>query len=191
MVVSKGKWTYWKEDDLDKDTSCFCPVSSQPDDCERVCYNQVEGRELCFIENFEVPPGAVSKVDLFGFPAPNAWFVELSDGMVTKEFQVSHWLYTERVPKGGTVGQRAPTPPLSELPLRSSLQNHGSKLSTQTLKSSQPQPIILPVPSHLPSSSDDLWKDLHNLLPSKCSSPPLGSLLQLPTSPSYTELGLS
>jgi len=159
MAVSEGKWTYWKEDDLDKDTSCFCPVFSRPDDCKRVCYDRVERRELYFIENFEVPPGAISKVDLFSFPAPDARFVELSDGMVTKEFQASHWLYTECVPKRGTGGQRAPTPPLSELPLRSSLQNHGSKLSAQTLKSSQSHPIISPVPS---SSVKD-----SNLLPQR------------------------
>ena len=28
MAVTAGKWTYWKEEDLDRNTSCFCPVTS-------------------------------------------------------------------------------------------------------------------------------------------------------------------
>ena len=32
------------------------------------------------------PLGAVSDINVFRFPAPTARFVELSDGMVTKEY---------------------------------------------------------------------------------------------------------
>lgn len=135
MAVTAGKWTFWKEDDLDSNTSCFCPVSSQPIDCARVCYDRVERRELFFIENLEVPLGAVSDINVYGFPAPATRFVELTDGVVTKEYQASHWLYTECQAKRGTVGQRAPTPSPSELPLTSVLRKDSSKASQSIMKS--------------------------------------------------------
>ncbi|KIJ90239.1 hypothetical protein K443DRAFT_135695 [Laccaria amethystina LaAM-08-1] len=142
-----------EEDDLDKDTSCFCPVSSWPDDCEQVCYDQVERRELYFIENFEVPLGAVSNIDLFGFPAPDARFVELSDRVVMKEYQASHWLYTEHMPKKGTIGQRAPTPPPAKLPLRSTLKDSNDKLPTQAPVHSITASLCTPINLELEESS--------------------------------------
>ena len=86
MAVTAGKWTFWKEDDLDRNTSCFCPVTSRPIDCECVCYDRIERRELFFIENLEVPLGAVYDINIYGYPAPAARFVELTDGKVTKEY---------------------------------------------------------------------------------------------------------
>ena len=121
MAVMAGKWTFWKEDDLDRNTSCFCPVTSRPIDCEHVCYDRIKRRELFFIENLEVPLGTVSDVNIYGYPAPATRFVELTDGKVTKEYRASHWLYTEKEAKKGTVGQRAPTPLPLELPLTSVL----------------------------------------------------------------------
>ena len=141
MAVTPGKWTYWKEDDLDKNTSCFCPVTSRPIDCARVCYDRIERRELFFFENLEIPHGAVSDINVFGFPAPAARFVELSDGMVTKEYRASHWLYTVKDAKKGTVGQRAPTPPPSELPLTSVLRENSYKTPQPTSEPAQLHPI--------------------------------------------------
>ena len=69
MAAMSGKWTYWKEHDLDRNTSCFCPVTSRPIDCERVCFDRIERRELFFIENLEVPLGAVSNINVYGLVA--------------------------------------------------------------------------------------------------------------------------
>ena len=68
--------------------------------------------------------------------------MELSDGVITKEYQASHWLYTELQAKKGTVGQRAPTPSPSELPLTSVLRKDHNKSSQQASEPAQLQPIL-------------------------------------------------
>lgn len=146
MAASAGKWKFWKEDNLDRDTSCFCPVTKRLTDCERVCYDRVERRELFFIKNIEVPLGAVSDINLFGFLAPEARFVEITDGVITKEYTVSHWLYTKPEARRGTVGLRAPTPPSSDLPLRSTLCKGHDKLPLQISKPSPSRPTSFPSP---------------------------------------------
>ena len=113
-----------------------------------MCYDRVERRELFFIENLEVPLGTVSDINVYGFPAPTVQFVELTDGVVTKEYRASHWLYTECQAKRGTVGQRAPTPSPSELPLTSVLRKDSSKASQSITKSTPSQSV--PPPSSTP-----------------------------------------
>ncbi|EDR09347.1 uncharacterized protein LACBIDRAFT_326070 [Laccaria bicolor S238N-H82] len=148
MAVTPGRWTFWKEEDLDRNTSCFCPVSSRPEDCEQVYYDRVKRRELFTIENLEVLPGAISDVKLFGFPAPEARFVELKEGnegpVIINEYDVSHWLYLSANAKKGTVGQRASTPPPTALPLRSTLLKSGNNAPSQTTKSTPPRPAPSP-----------------------------------------------
>ncbi|EDR07950.1 uncharacterized protein LACBIDRAFT_327130 [Laccaria bicolor S238N-H82] len=98
-LVPPGKWSFWKEEDLDKNTSCFCPVTSQPDDS-----------------------------------------------------------------KSGTIGQRAVTPPLESLPLRSTLLVHQHQPRTPISKpalSSSAKPLT-PLPA-IKSNSLSLQK----LIPTK------------------------
>lgn len=85
MEVTAGKWTLWEEYDLDYDNSCFCLVTTRPEDCSRMYYDQKERREIFFMEGLTIPPGAVSDHATFGFPAPMARYVEIVEGKVVKE----------------------------------------------------------------------------------------------------------
>ena len=62
--------------------------------------------------------------------------MELSDGMVTKQYQASHWLYTVKDAKKGTVGQRAPQKSIL------SIQDSGKSENESSL-GCQPQTLTL------------------------------------------------
>ena len=116
MALTPGKWSYWKETDLGEVLTCFCLMTSKPDDCERVYFDRIKRRMIYFMEDLEIPPGVVSDVSVFGCPAPTGRFVELVEGKGEREHSASLWLYTEQEAKKGTVGKRASTPSPDELP---------------------------------------------------------------------------
>ena len=155
MGVTAGKWTFWKERDVATDSYYFCLVSSRPEDCERVCYDRWERREIFFIEGVETPPGVVSEIGKYGLPAPMARFVEMSEGKITKEHRASRWLYTTPTAAKGTAGQRAPTPSANELPLkRTAVKNRRNAIPPDVAQhppppsaSLVPSSVISPAPS--------------------------------------------
>ena len=157
MAATPGKWSYWKETDLGEVLSCFCLMTSKPDDCERVYFDRIKRRMIYFMEDLEIPPGVVSEVSVFGCPAPTGRFVELIDGKGEREHSASLWLYTEKDAKKGTVGQKASPPSPNELPRKAITCSTNDRPLPHQLRPH----LLLPLPYTRPP----LIKQLNSLQP--------------------------